>query len=59
LFLSTKQQGFVLGNPATDTDIDLNSRIPFAHGKALISDEHYEVPNLGFYGFVFLVTKRK
>nr|BAB03129.1 serine carboxypeptidase [Arabidopsis thaliana] len=35
-------QGFVLGNPATDTDIDLNSRIPFAHGKALISDEHYE-----------------
>jgi len=36
-------QGYVLGNPLTDYAIDSNSRIPFAHGMALISDELYEV----------------
>ncbi|CAH8351987.1 unnamed protein product [Eruca vesicaria subsp. sativa] len=35
-------QGYVLGNPATEVDHDRNSRIPFAHGMALISDELYE-----------------
>ncbi|OAP13452.1 hypothetical protein AXX17_AT1G67510 [Arabidopsis thaliana] len=35
-------QGYVLGNPLTDYAIDSNSRIPFAHGMALISDELYE-----------------
>ncbi|XP_056846452.1 serine carboxypeptidase-like 2 isoform X1 [Raphanus sativus] len=35
-------QGYVLGNPLTEFEIDLNSRIPFAHGMALISDELYE-----------------
>ncbi|CAA7016209.1 unnamed protein product [Microthlaspi erraticum] len=34
-------QGYVLGNPITDGNLDGNSRIPFAHGKALISDELY------------------
>ncbi|CAN6932454.1 unnamed protein product [Brassica oleracea] len=35
-------QGYVLGNPVTDFEADFNSRIPFAHGMALISDELYE-----------------
>jgi len=36
-------QGYVLGNPLTDFVYDYNSRIPFAHGMALISDELFEV----------------
>ncbi|XP_023642755.1 serine carboxypeptidase-like 16 isoform X2 [Capsella rubella] len=35
-------QGYVLGSPVTDPDLDTNSRIQFAHGMALISDELYE-----------------
>ncbi|XP_024014892.1 serine carboxypeptidase-like 15 isoform X2 [Eutrema salsugineum] len=35
-------QGYVLGNPVADTDQHHNSRIPFAHGMALISDELYD-----------------
>ncbi|KAG7581651.1 Peptidase S10 serine carboxypeptidase [Arabidopsis suecica] len=35
-------QGYLLGNPVTDFNLDHNSRIPFAHDMALISDEHYE-----------------
>ncbi|XP_033143722.1 serine carboxypeptidase-like 15 [Brassica rapa] len=35
-------QGYVLGNPITDLDNEKNWHIPFAHGMALISDEHYE-----------------
>lgn len=36
-------QGYVLGNPATDIKIDRNSKVPFAHRMAFISDELYEV----------------
>ncbi|XP_030942589.1 serine carboxypeptidase-like 17 isoform X2 [Quercus lobata] len=35
-------KGYVIGNPVTNTHVDLNERIPFAHLKALISDELYE-----------------
>ncbi|XP_019092943.1 PREDICTED: serine carboxypeptidase-like 7 isoform X1 [Camelina sativa] len=35
-------QGYVLGNPLTESEIDINHRIPYAHGMALISDELYE-----------------
>ncbi|GMN34291.1 hypothetical protein TIFTF001_004608 [Ficus carica] len=35
-------QGYVLGNPATDIKIDRNSKVPFAHRMAFISDELYE-----------------
>ncbi|CAH2067041.1 unnamed protein product [Thlaspi arvense] len=35
-------QGYVLGNPITESETHTNSRIPFAHGMALISDELYE-----------------
>ncbi|CAG7890443.1 unnamed protein product [Brassica rapa] len=41
-FLLQQQQGYVLGNPVTDFDLDNNTRVPFAHGMALISDELYE-----------------
>ncbi|ESQ44733.1 hypothetical protein EUTSA_v10003211mg [Eutrema salsugineum] len=35
-------QGYVLGNPLTNFDNNDNSRIPFAHGMALIPDELFE-----------------
>ncbi|KAG2252984.1 hypothetical protein Bca52824_083120 [Brassica carinata] len=35
-------QGYVLGNPVTGSEVDLNSRIPFAREMTLISDELYE-----------------
>ncbi|KFK27798.1 hypothetical protein AALP_AA8G430800 [Arabis alpina] len=35
-------QGYVLGNPVTNIVEELNNRIPYAHGMALISDELYE-----------------
>ncbi|KAL0691293.1 hypothetical protein Bca4012_090972 [Brassica carinata] len=35
-------QGYVLGNPVTDFDLDNNTRVPFVHGMALISDDLYE-----------------
>ncbi|KFK25883.1 hypothetical protein AALP_AA8G174700 [Arabis alpina] len=35
-------QGYVLGNPVTDIELEYNDRVPFAHGMALISDELYE-----------------
>ncbi|KAG8639571.1 hypothetical protein MANES_14G155200v8 [Manihot esculenta] len=35
-------KGYVLGNPKTDSFIDDNSRVPFAHGLTLISDQLYK-----------------
>ncbi|KAI6678193.1 hypothetical protein NL676_038989 [Syzygium grande] len=35
-------QGYLLGNPMTNPNSDVNSRVAFAHLKALISDELYE-----------------
>ncbi|KAI6678196.1 hypothetical protein NL676_038992 [Syzygium grande] len=35
-------EGYMLGNPLTREYSDLNSRVPFAHLKGLISDELYE-----------------
>ncbi|XP_048231658.1 serine carboxypeptidase-like 18 isoform X2 [Ricinus communis] len=35
-------KGFVLGNPVTHLDIDLNSRIPYAHQKGIIPDNLYK-----------------
>ncbi|XP_050214128.1 serine carboxypeptidase-like 17 [Mercurialis annua] len=35
-------QGYIIGNPVTDSSFDTNAKIPFAHGMALISDELYQ-----------------
>ncbi|GKD37393.1 serine carboxypeptidase-like protein 13 [Tanacetum coccineum] len=35
-------KGYVLGNPFTDTSADYNSRIPYAHNMALLSDAIYK-----------------
>ncbi|KAK9275973.1 hypothetical protein L1049_023249 [Liquidambar formosana] len=35
-------KGYVLGNPVTDSFLDDNSKIPFAHRMTLISDDLYE-----------------
>lgn len=35
-------KGYLLGNPNTDTDMETNSQVPYAHGMALISDELFE-----------------
>ncbi|CAL9186164.1 unnamed protein product, partial [Musa hybrid cultivar] len=35
-------KGYILGNPATGEKIDRNSRIPYAHGMGIISDEMFE-----------------
>ncbi|KAF3577498.1 hypothetical protein DY000_02033660 [Brassica cretica] len=35
-------QGYILGNPVTDTKLEHNYLIPFAYGMALISEELYE-----------------
>ncbi|CAH8270592.1 unnamed protein product [Arabidopsis lyrata] len=35
-------QGYVLGNPVTDKNMESNYRISFAHGMGLISDELFE-----------------
>lgn len=39
-------QGYLIGNPATDADYDMNSFVPFAHGMGLISTDMYEVSGL-------------
>ncbi|TVU31479.1 hypothetical protein EJB05_23166, partial [Eragrostis curvula] len=35
-------KGYLVGNPVTDSSFDKPSKIPFAHGMGLISDEMYE-----------------
>lgn len=42
--ISSKQpQGLSLGCPHTDTDLETDAKIPFAHRMALITDELFEV----------------
>ncbi|KAF8034225.1 hypothetical protein BT93_C0494 [Corymbia citriodora subsp. variegata] len=43
-------EGYVLGNPLTNGNIDYNSRVSFAHLKALISQELYESANIDCNG---------
>lgn len=42
----------MIGNPATGLKIDMNARVPYAHGVGIISDVLYEVKcflSLGHY----------
>ncbi|KAI6678192.1 hypothetical protein NL676_038988 [Syzygium grande] len=45
-------EGYLLGNPATNISSDMNSIVPFAHLKALISDELYENYNY-MYSYIW------
>lgn len=36
-------EGYILGNPLTDLNIDSNSRLAFAHRLALLSDKYYKM----------------
>jgi hypothetical protein len=45
MFISSPQ-GYVVGNPATGDMIDESSKVPFAHGFGIISDQLYEVTEL-------------
>ncbi|KAF5197707.1 Serine carboxypeptidase-like [Thalictrum thalictroides] len=35
-------KGYLLGNPVTDGELEANSKVPFAYGMGLISDELFE-----------------
>lgn len=37
------KQGYLVGNPVTGESIDFDSRVPYAHGVGIISDQLYEV----------------
>ncbi|ONK58737.1 uncharacterized protein A4U43_C09F16140 [Asparagus officinalis] len=43
-------KGYVIGNAATGELVDLNSRVPYAHGVGIISDELYEDLLIPFIG---------
>ncbi|CBI25151.3 hypothetical protein VitviT2T_003714 [Vitis vinifera] len=43
-------KGYLIGSPHTDTTIELNSRIVYAHRMALISDALYEAAKTGCNG---------
>ncbi|XP_042417415.1 serine carboxypeptidase-like 17 isoform X2 [Zingiber officinale] len=36
-------QGYLIGNPFTGENIDENSKIPYAHGMGIISDDFFEM----------------
>jgi hypothetical protein len=38
-------QGYLVGNPVTGESIDDDSKVPYAHGVGIISDQLYEVFN--------------
>ncbi|KAF8780672.1 hypothetical protein HU200_001275 [Digitaria exilis] len=43
-------KGYLIGNPATDADYDMNSFVPFAHGMGLISTDMYEGVKITCHG---------
>ncbi|KAL1534495.1 serine carboxypeptidase-like 7 [Salvia divinorum] len=43
-------KGYIVGNPVTDEDADINERIPYAHRLALISDKQFELARISCNG---------
>ena len=43
MYVCTTIQGYIAGNPLTDTTHDDNSKFPFLHSLGIIDDELYEV----------------
>jgi hypothetical protein len=39
-------QGYLVGNPSTGEIIDISSKVPYAHGVGIISDQLYEVTSV-------------
>lgn len=39
---SLNLKGYLVGNPGTGESIDVESRVPYAHGVGIISDQLYE-----------------
>ncbi|PIA29414.1 hypothetical protein AQUCO_06000054v1, partial [Aquilegia coerulea] len=51
-------KGYMEGNPMTEVNYDSNSRIPFAHRMALISDELFELTKRSCKGNYLTVDSR-
>ncbi|PIA29423.1 hypothetical protein AQUCO_06000057v1 [Aquilegia coerulea] len=51
-------EGYILGNPVTDAKFDKNSKIPFSHRMALISDELYKLTKRNCKGEYVMVDSR-
>ncbi|CAA2966433.1 serine carboxypeptidase-like 18 [Olea europaea subsp. europaea] len=43
-------QGYIIGNPITDRNIENNAQVPYAHRMALISDKYFEEAKISCNG---------
>ncbi|KAM3388945.1 hypothetical protein ACQJBY_011213 [Aegilops geniculata] len=49
-------KGYIVGNPATGERIDESSKVPFAHGFGIISDQLYELLSEVMSPHILLIT---